>query len=49
MNGDNLWSNSATGDSGSLGGIYYIGLSLRIASRVNGLHSDGATFPSGRK
>ena len=54
VTGENLWFDSATGNSGSfffLGG----GLSLtkdhvvRIASRVNGLHPGWATLPSGRK
>ena len=46
---DNLWSDSATGDSGSTGGPVTDGSVVRIASCANGLHRDGATLPSGRK
>ena len=49
VTGDNLWSDSATGDSGSLGGLSQKAKVVRIASRVNELHPGGANLPSGRK
>ena len=47
--GDNLWSDSATGDSGGLVVSITECYVVRIESHVNGIHPGGAALPSGRK